>query len=308
MQNQQATTQLISKESNRIDNTSERLGTSISDEVRSRQRGMYTTILPDTQKANLLFHFISQMISITRGAPSNSIYVLCRDLIRCLDFNMRERDTSIQELASEHVDELIRGSCLVLQSAFYEHCRVARKHASQFAHLSSQLDKLYFLLSYIEQEVLATSFLTDNIVARDDQQLPVWALIFYGLRAGLYHEVCDFCKIYKGAFMSEISKLHEFLLSHADELAITAQHSDVCIGKDYTQKVEMPSVLLTSQEVFMKALAALFERRGNDMPPALGTNLHDYIWFHLFCSRDTSTINPTRRLLDLHKKLSVPVD
>jgi hypothetical protein len=276
------------------------LSGSINEEGRSGVSKIGLSILPRLEKAKMINNLLDEFAMINQNSQESSIFLICKELFKGLDFGPKDSSLSKKEIAVVHVNELLDQSCRILQLEFFEQSkRMSKRRKLENATLNGrQIETVQIVYGYIEEYVLDEAFSMENIIMRDEDGLPVWALLFYLLRAGLVNEFEVFCQEYSGSLISDVRHAFNIYKEKMGHKEI----SNIEIRSKFESDADGFGLSDTS-DVFKRTLASLLGGSEELADLSLLSDMKDYLWFSLFKSHEDDYKHPNYRILDLQKKI-----
>lgn len=276
-------------------------GGSLHDDQYSMRSKIGHSILPRHEKANAILGLLHEFALLTQDSNESSIYLIIKELLKGLKYGPKDTHLTQKELSVEHTNELLQKSCEILQIEFYENCkRVARRRKVEMPNLNaSQIDILQIILGYVEEYVLNQEFMRKHQFVRNENNLPIWAILYYLLRAGMTKVFEAVCEEYRGNNMDEVKQA---LTIYRERVQGIQERS----SREAQSKLESEIDSFgysPPNDVFKNTLVSLLGGNDELASRELLSEVKNYLWFHLFKSQESYSLNPSHKLLDLQRKV-----
>lgn len=218
----------------------------------SRVGGNHNTVQYYKQLSVLIDNFID----LNDNRPIKELLV---DIKRLLIVYIKSMDSP------DLVGNLIKASCDVLGSQAFSRIKMMLK--PQRVNKIEDFPNLNSIVNFIEGYIITKDFDTMHRVQYDDNNIPIWALIYYSIRFNCLKDLKEFLDDYSGNMIQEIRSVADLV-------------GNILRG-NYSGA--MNQNISNNEDVFRMALSSLLSRNSTELPEDfLIEGIDDYIWFRLF--------------------------
>jgi hypothetical protein len=278
-------------------------GGSVHEDQFSLRSKIGNSILPRREKFTAILNLLSEFSMISQDGKERQIFLTAQELLLGLNYGAKDPNLSPKDLSIEHTNELIQRSCYILENVFNDSCkRNARRKKIEVANLGSiQIDTLQIILGYIDDFVLRPEIVPNTMIVRDDKGTPIFALLFYLLRAGLGKLFESFCEEYQDKYMDEVKQILSIYRERVHGIQQRMRREE-----QLKLQSDINSLAYAApKDVFKSALLCLLGGSDEDVDQgAILSEMNDFLWFYLFKSQESLGSPSNNTLLELQRQIA----
>ena len=244
-----------------IDNTSFHSNVNIAgpDSFMDSSFGSMTRVMHNQPYLKYLKHLsmlIDNFIDLNDNKPIKEILVDSKNL---LTVYMKGID------GPDLLGNMLKSSCEILGNQAF--IKVKMNIRPQRLNKIEDYPNLNSINNYIEEYIIKQNFDSIHRVRYDNNDIPIWALIYYAMRLNCLKDLKEFLNEYNGNMIQEIQP-------------IAVRINDIIKG-NYVGTMHQSHGI--SDDVFKIALQCLFSPKSSELPEDfLVDKIEDYLWFSLF--------------------------
>lgn len=261
------------------------------------QRTVEFYLTPEKLRPN--FQHLLERMKIDEPRGCEPIYDIIMRMTFRLNQEPRASEWSLSEFLVHGVNSLILESCLYIQTAFWTYVQTSHPIMPCPQLPNAVAENFGRLLNFVHSHLTRFS---DTLYTKDLDGIPVWGVLYFAIRSGLFDDVFVFCKSYTGSLEEEVRAFGVTFVTHLRSLRVH-------FGKDKEEKVQ--EFLNANRQLkggrsgtnysddFKAGLSELFERRETLLKETLAPRVLDAIWFRLFSSFESYEVPFSFRIFGL---------
>lgn len=211
----------------------------------------------------------------------------------------RAVDWGLADFLVYAVNSMILESCLYIQTAFWNYIQGSFPIVGCADLPKAVADNFGRLLSFVNAHL---SRFPETLFTKDGNNLPVWALLFFAIRAGLFEDVFVFCSSYNGSLEEEVRAFGVSFLTHLRSLKIDfAKGKEERVSEYLTNNQQLVRQKISNDfsDDFRAGLTEIFEHKETLVKETLAPRVLDAIWYRLFSSFESLDGALTFRIFNL---------
>lgn len=232
------------------------------------------------------------------------IYELLAKMINKLNNNFKKIfECQFRYFLPQAINCLITESIDFYQRNFWQNIRKEYPITPSIAIPPTISDKLGRVLNFTETQLRSSN---EPIFDRDHNNLPIWALLFYALRSGLYDEIFEFLLNYNGSAYEELKSFSRSFIDFIKNLKIenlSFSHQKVQELKSRTEGAKMLSEEIIFKDDYKRAIMHILHRKNVQPERFLVPGVFDSIWLQLHFCFENEEEPMTYKLLNFHDLL-----
>ena len=170
---------------------------------------------PSQSHKQLLDNFAKDVIDIQGpGDDVKSVWKFQIEHTKQFDSNIQQscQNKHEEEFTYELSNTQVKSSCTYLEEEFFEMVK-AKCCRSKLTFINSHKfsESANQIYGYVEDVILNFEFIQEFFVEKDDNDIPIWAILFYCVRAGQIELAQNIARSYTGSLEQEVNEIVNYL-------------------------------------------------------------------------------------------------